>query len=279
VSDHALALDPAVPYREMRDPPLPAAVRTLALATFAAQREAAGAAPAGAGDVVTAPGAASWMPSPIAPSSVTAAGDVLAAREAVTGAVSEAALASALAAGDAVGGIVAQRDLATALPFNARHTRGAVRSEEVARRRRELDDAFARWLPAAFGAGVRLVVRPAGQWWYPPGTYFGWHTNRAYPGWRLYLSHAEEPGRSFFRYRDPRDGRVVTSLDGVWDLRLFEIGRERHLWHAIYSETQRFSIGWMVQPWSPGAAARVALSRLLSSRPKRGSLRPFGRCV
>ncbi len=82
-------------------------------------------------------------------------------------------------------------------------------------------------------------------------------------GWRLYLSYADEPGRSFFRYRDPVSGEVVTSADGRWHLRFFEVSAERLFWHAIASDTHRFSVGWHVRPWSLRAATTARVKHLL----------------
>jgi len=97
------SFDPRTPYRELREPPLPDALRALALECFAAQRRA------------------------LATSHATAA-----AATPGSDAVSEPALERILASGETVGGIVTRRELATAIPFNARHTRDAVRSREVA---------------------------------------------------------------------------------------------------------------------------------------------------
>lgn len=238
------ALDPAEPYRELRDPPLPAEVRALALACFAAQRRA-GAATNGGGPL---------QDRGARPAAAHAAGE--------PAAVSPGALDDLLASGARVGGIVTQREVATAIPFNARLTRDAVRSREVATQRRRLDRAIARWLGTLFDVAHPPLLLGAGQWWYPPGTFFGWHTNESYPGWRLYLSHSEEPGRSFFRYRHPTSGEVVTSPDAAWDLRCFVISRERPLWHTIASDTHRFSIGWHVRPWSLRDALAQRLERL-----------------
>ena len=56
--------------------------------------------------------------------------------------------------------------------------------------------------------------------------------------------------RSFFRYRRPDGGEIVTSLDTGWNVRLFEVNPARPLWHAVWSETDRFSFGYVVRPWS-----------------------------
>ncbi len=55
----------------------------------------------------------------------------------------------------------------------------------------------------------------------------GWHTNSRAPGVRIYVTHAEEPGRSFFRYRDPDTDRVVTAPDDRWNVRVFRVGGEK----------------------------------------------------
>lgn len=236
----ALILDPSAPYRELRDPPLDDRLRALALRCFAAQRAVA---------------AARALP--------RAPGDGVASR-----AVSAAALGAILASGRRVAGIATEREIATAIPFNVRNVGDVVRSRAIAAERRQLDRELGRWIARLF-AGAAPVLFPAGHWWYPPGSHLGWHTNERFPGWRLYLSHAVEPGASFFRYREPHSGEVVTSLDGAWDLRLFEVHPERRLWHAVASDTHRFSIGWIVRPWSLRDAASRAVQRALDVLPAR----------
>jgi len=176
--------------------------------------------------------------------------------------VSDEKLAALLRAGRRVGGVADQREVATAVPFNVRHVDDVIWSGEIVRLRRRLDAMLAPWLRSLFDASSRPVLFPAGHWWYPAGTYLGWHTNERFPGWRLYLSHATEPGRSFFRHRDPDTGEIATSLDESWDLRLFEVTAERPLWHAVYAGADRYSIGWIVRPWSPFQAALHAGRRV-----------------
>lgn len=80
--------------------------------------------------------------------------------------------------------------------------------------------------------------------WYPPNGYMGWHTNSAAKGWRLYCSHARESNKSFFRYQDPKTNEIITSWDNNgWKFRLFLID-EIDLWHCVYSETDRISLGY-----------------------------------
>jgi hypothetical protein len=80
--------------------------------------------------------------------------------------------------------------------------------------------------------------------WYPSNGYMGWHTNSKAKGWRLYCSHAREDNKSFFRYQDPKSGEIITSWDKKgWKFRLFLIN-EIDLWHCVYSETDRISLGY-----------------------------------
>ena len=78
----------------------------------------------------------------------------------------------------------------------------------------------------------------------------GWHTNSKFPGWRLYITYAEKPGKSFFRYRGPDTGEIVTSMDEEWDFRFFRVARDVLLWHTVHSDTNRFSLGYTLQPWT-----------------------------
>jgi hypothetical protein len=40
-------------------------------------------------------------------------------------------------------------------------------------------------------------------------------------------------------------------MDHAWDVRLFRIDPEIHLWHAVLSHTDRFSLGYMVHAKRP----------------------------
>lgn len=84
----------------------------------------------------------------------------------------------------------------------------------------------------------------SGRTWYPDNGYMGWHTNSDNKGFRLYCSFVREPGKSFFRFRHPKTKEIVTSWDkDGWNFRLFRIDDDL-LWHSVYSETDRFSIGY-----------------------------------
>jgi len=94
------------------------------------------------------------------------------------------------------------------------------------------------WLPT--GTGWDL----SGHLWYPARTALGWHTNARVPGWRVYLSWTAAPGASFFRYRDPVDGGIVTSWDTGFDLRLFHVGDDLPFWHCVWAGAERHSFGY-----------------------------------
>lgn len=232
-----LRLDPAVRYRELRAPRLDPALRALAEECFAAQREV----------VLARDGAP--------------AADEAGARDAV----SDETLAALLRSGRRIGGIADQRDIATAVPFNVPNVEDVLWSKRIVQLRRRLDAALAPWLVSLFDPATPALFFPAGHWWYPAGTCLGWHTNERFPGWRLYLSHATHPGRSCFRYRDPASGAISTSLDESWDVRFFLVTAEDPLWHAVYAGADRFSIGWIVRPWSPWQAALHTGRRLYTT--------------
>lgn len=176
-------------------------------------------------------------------------------------AVSDEALRAILATGRDVHGVATQRSISNVIAFNARKLPGAVNSRDVAALRARVDARVADKL-RALAADRRIEVVPSGHFWYPPGAYMGWHTNSEAPGIRIYVTHAEEPGRSFFRYREPASGRVVTALDDRWNVRLFRVSAQTPFWHAVYSDTNRFSLGYLVRRGDLGARLGRVLGRL-----------------
>lgn len=163
---------------------------------------------------------------------------------AAAGAVSPEALTPLLAGRAWVSDIVEDRGLSNCLAYNFGNVPGAVMDPDLAALRQEVDRRVLDLARELFPRFPGLTVENTGHFWYPPGGYMGWHTNLRTPGWRCYLTLADEPGRSFFRYREPRDGRIVTVRDRGLDLRLFPINPAAPLWHAVYSETHRFSLGY-----------------------------------
>ncbi len=109
------------------------------------------------------------------------------------------------------------------------------------------------WIASILGAALPGSTIPnagvkalgiSGRIWYPFAGYMGWHTNDDNKGWKLYCNHSREGHKSFFRYQHPETKEVVTSWDKQgWNFRIFEIIEGQLLWHCIYSETDRISIG------------------------------------
>lgn len=180
--------------------------------------------------------------------------------------VSEEALERAMAGGD-VSDIRTEGDLSNCLVFHTGGLDGSVMDARVVQSREKLDALLSARVRELIGGVSDVELLVSGQLWYPPGGYMGWHTNSRVPGWRLYVTYVEEPRRSFFRYRDPETGDVVTSWDDGWDLRAFRVDAERPLWHAVYSETNRFSFGYRFVP--KGSIRRPSRTRRIVRRLRR----------
>lgn len=165
--------------------------------------------------------------------------------------VSKAMLEEVLATGTDVHGIAKQPEISNVIVFNAKNMGDAVMSKDVFALRERIDDMVAAKVRETFDIGKGWGVSCSGHFWYPPGGYMGWHTNSGAPDWRLYICYAEEPDKSFFRYRDPDSLEIITTMDQSWGVRLFLVTPAKPLWHAIYSDTNRFSLGYRIHPWRP----------------------------
>ncbi|TCK19039.1 hypothetical protein DFR30_2332 [Thiogranum longum] len=161
--------------------------------------------------------------------------------------VCEQALEQILGSQKDVHGIATNREISNVISFNIPNDAHSISSEDILIRRARVDELLSRRLLETFEAPYPLEVRCSGHFWYPRGGYMGWHTNSASPGWRVYITHASEPGKSFFRYREPDTGRIVTALDSEWNVRAFRIDPGIPFWHTVYSETDRFSLGYVVR--------------------------------
>ena len=65
-----------------------------------------------------------------------------------------------------------------------------------------------------YGPLLRRRVPCVGDQLYPPGSFRDWHTDRfGYAGWVVFLVEVAGPGRSSFRYVDPRTGEMVVVPD------------------------------------------------------------------
>ena len=161
--------------------------------------------------------------------------------------VSEEALAKILQSGKVIHDIRVDTDISNCLVFHTTNLETSVVEDDLLQLRRCVDQAVEHRVLDLFSSVDSPSMQVSGHFWYPPGGYMGWHTNLRKPGWRLYVTYAEEPGKSFFRYRDPTSGQIVTSVDRQWDFRLFQIRADAPFWHAVYSDTHRFSLGYKIE--------------------------------
>lgn len=97
-----------------------------------------------------------------------------------------------------------------------------------------------------------LISNLSGSFWYKPGGFMSWHTNSNDAGLRLYMSYADETGKSFFRYQDPGTGKIETSDDVAgWQFRVFSVGPGSKFWHCVKSGTNRLSLGLRLNQVTP----------------------------
>ena len=176
--------------------------------------------------------------------------------------VSEQRLNQILDHGNDIHGIASDKDISNVITFSAKNIEDAILDPAVEKSRINVDREITRLVKALFSNNSKLSITSSGHLWYPPGSYMGWHTNSKVPGWRIYVNYAEQEGKSFFRYRDPDTRKIVTLNDKHWNIRIFRISRDKPLWHAIYSDTHRFSMGYMVFQESRLTRALNKLKRL-----------------
>lgn len=56
---------------------------------------------------------------------------------------------------------------------------------------------------------------------------------------------------------------IITSMDSEWNVCIFEIRSDKYPWHAVYSDTNRFSLGYMIYPKDFKGSISQTLKRLL----------------
>lgn len=160
--------------------------------------------------------------------------------------VSDARLNSILENEKWISDIVEDRKISNCLVYNFDNVDSAIINDKIARLRERLDKVVLEHAQKLFPGCPKLEIENTGHFWYPAGTYMGWHTNLRTPGWRYYINFVDQPNKSFFKYRDPNTGEIITSWDQIWNIRLFHITPAAPLWHAVYSNTNRFSFGYKV---------------------------------
>jgi len=88
-----------------------------------------------------------------------------------------------------------------------------------------------------------------GNFYYPPGGFREWHTNRIHvPGYRMYFVACVGDGESYFNYINPDTDEVVNLKDKNEYANIFEVNNDFNsaFWHSIYSEKHRFSLGFNI---------------------------------
>ena len=80
---------------------------------------------------------------------------------------------------------------------------------------------------------------------YPKCGYMGWHTNSCTPGVRLYFSKVL-CGSAHFGFEDENGAIQKLSDESFWKVRAFDINSEKRFWHYVYSEGDRYSLGFRI---------------------------------
>ncbi|MES2625359.1 MAG: hypothetical protein V4628_08780 [Pseudomonadota bacterium] len=144
-------------------------------------------------------------------------------------------------------GIATNRSISNVITFGEAKFDDSIIDQSVETTRKIVDARLSEKLQDIFAYDDKLSIVPSGHFWYPAGAYMGWHTNSRVPGWRIYINYAEENGKSFFRYKHHLTGEIVTLWDEQWNMRVFRVTATEPLWHCVYSNTNRFSLGYMVK--------------------------------
>jgi len=161
--------------------------------------------------------------------------------------VSKEALDRILETREDISDIRTHTDITNCIVFHTKNLDGSLLDDSILERRRQADEVVIDRIKKLFGGGENLFIEVSGHFWYPSGGFMGWHTNLRKPGWRMYVNYCEDEGKSFFRYRDPDSKEIMTCSDKIWNFRLFKIVPEKPFWHCVYSDTNRFSLGYKIE--------------------------------
>lgn len=161
--------------------------------------------------------------------------------------VSEETLNQIIASNEMISDIRTNTNISNCIVFHTTNLDGSVIDQRLIELRQKADNAVKTRLIEVFGEEDPLTFECSGHFWYPRGGFMGWHTNLRKPGWRMYINYAEEENKSFLRYRDPDTQKIVTAWDKIWNFRLFKITPLKPFWHAVYSDTNRFSLGYLIK--------------------------------
>lgn len=99
-----------------------------------------------------------------------------------------------------------------------------------------------------------LGLEARGNFYYPRGGFREWHTNAYHVnGYRMYFI-AKGQGDSYFNYINPDTNQLVNLKDRNEYANIFYVygtdNWDKMIWHSIYSNTDRFSFGFNVNPES-----------------------------
>ena len=97
-----------------------------------------------------------------------------------------------------------------------------------------------------------LGMEARGNFYYPKGAFREWHTNAYHVnGYRMYFI-AKGQGDSYFNYINPDNNQVVNLKDVNEYANIFYVygtdNWDKMIWHSIYSNTDRFSLGFNIYP-------------------------------
>ena len=94
-----------------------------------------------------------------------------------------------------------------------------------------------------------LGFDPRGNFYYPAGGFREWHSNRLDgEGYRIYFVACEQDGKSGLNYIDPVTDTVKTLYDKNETANIFYVNnsKENPFFHSVFSDTDRFSLGFNV---------------------------------
>jgi len=94
----------------------------------------------------------------------------------------------------------------------------------------------------------KCSIVPSGNFLYPPGGYMSWHTNSDFPSKRLYITMVDQIGKSGFKYYF--NNQVIDDVDNATiTIREFDVCSKDLFWHCVYSNTNRYSFGYRIEPF------------------------------
>lgn len=91
----------------------------------------------------------------------------------------------------------------------------------------------------------KLGLEARGNFYYQKYGFREWHTNYIHQnGWRMYFISLPNGGDGWFNMIDPNTDQVVNVKDKDEHVNIFCVDEKYMLWHSIYSDTDRFSLGF-----------------------------------